>query len=134
MYVGILLVHVLCAFFYWMNKGLFHLFLYLPLVGMWLFLAVSSSFVDSWSWTWTNCKFHLCLQHDGAWIPRLWHPVPRSQSRVVRQRRMSPPCVNLSVLLSLSFVLPDVVCFASDRTVTQVLGLCVRGTAGSRTG
>ena len=67
MYVGILLVHVLCVFFYWMNKGLFHLFLYLPLVGMWLFLAVPSGFVQSWSWTWTNGKLRQPLV-----MPFLW--------------------------------------------------------------
>lgn len=61
MYVGILLVHVLCVFYYWMNKGLFHLFLYLPLVGMWLALAIPSGFVQSWSWSWTNFMF-LVLQ------------------------------------------------------------------------
>lgn len=57
MYVGMLLVHVLCVFYFWLNKGLFHLCIYLPLVGMWLFLAVPSGFVQSWSWTWTNVMF-----------------------------------------------------------------------------
>lgn len=50
LYVSLLLVHILCVFAFWLNKGVFHLFIHLPLVTLWLFLAIASYFVKEWRW------------------------------------------------------------------------------------
>lgn len=49
-YVGMLLIHLMCAFAFWLNKGLFHVIFYLPVVFTWLFFSITSYFVQEWKY------------------------------------------------------------------------------------
>lgn len=57
LYVAMLLVHMHAAYAFCRNKGYIHLALYFPLVGLWLFLAAFSYFIETWTWP-LNCKFY----------------------------------------------------------------------------
>lgn len=49
-YVGMLLIHLLCSLSFWMNKGLFHIIFYIPVLLTWLFFSITSYFVNEWKW------------------------------------------------------------------------------------
>jgi hypothetical protein len=49
-YLGMLLIHLLSSILFFLNKGLFHVIFYLPVVFTWLFFSITSYFVQEWKY------------------------------------------------------------------------------------